>query len=166
MTLFDTVSGSSCGYSTEARQKRSSSQTKDKWSRQAPYDFTGCYAHADITYDTTSSNILRIIGYFEHNEDCQNATLVRYPSIPLHEHVYKVALEQLSQGARYVPQVATAVISLSLISSSVLPLSRPKTFGGWNMGSTRISVHVQTTAMNFLARILVACTVAITGCKV
>ncbi|KAF9783905.1 hypothetical protein BJ322DRAFT_972992, partial [Thelephora terrestris] len=70
-----------------------------QWSRQAPYDFTGCWAHADITYDKSSLNVLRIIGYFEHNDECQNATLVRYPSIPLHEHVYEVALEQLSQGA-------------------------------------------------------------------
>ena len=120
----------------------------------------------DITYDTTSSNVLRIIGYFEHNKDCQNTTFVRYPFIPLHKHIYKVALEQLSQGARYVPQVATAAISLSLISSSVSLLSRLKMFGRWNMGSTRILVHVQTTTMNFLAQILVACTIAIIGCKV
>ena len=99
--VFNTIGGSSCGYSTEARQKRSSSQSKDQWSRQAPYDFTGCCVHADITYDTSSSNVSRIIGYFEHNEECRNAGLVRYPSIPLHEHVYEVALEQLSQGARY-----------------------------------------------------------------
>ena len=122
--------------------------------------------HVDITYDTTSSNVLRIIGYFEHNKDCQKTTLVRYPSIPLHKHIYKAALEQLSQGARYVPQVATAVISLSLISSSVSLLSRLKMFGRWNMGSTRILVHIQTTTMNFLAWILVAYTIAITGCKV
>ena len=122
--------------------------------------------HVDITYDTTSSNVLRIIGYFEHNKDCQNTTLVRYPSIPLHKHIYKAVLEQLSQGARYVPQVATAVISLSLISSSVSLLSRLKIFDRWNMGSTRILVHIQTTTMNFLAWILVAYTIAITGCKV
>lgn len=102
MTLFDVAAGSSCGYSTEARQKWSSSQSKDQWSQQAPYDFTGCYAHADITYDVSSSNVFRIIGYFEHNEECWSATLVRYPSIPLHEHVYEVALKQLSQGTRYV----------------------------------------------------------------
>ena len=63
--------------------------------------------HVDITYDTTSSNVLRIIGYFEHNKDCQNTTLVRYPSIPLHKHISKATLEQLSQGARYVPQVSS-----------------------------------------------------------
>lgn len=101
--LSNTIAGSLCGYSTEARQKRSSSQSKDQWSRQAPYDFTGCCVHADITYDASGSSVSRIIGYFEHNEECKKATLVRYPSIPLHEHVYKVALKQLSQGARYVP---------------------------------------------------------------
>ena len=113
MMLFDVAAGSSCGYSTEARQKRSSSQSKDQWLRQAPYDFTGCYAHADITYDVSSSDVFRIIGYFEHNEECRSATLVRYPSIPLHDHVYEVVLKQLSQGARYVPQ--TAIITIPLV---------------------------------------------------
>lgn len=122
--------------------------------------------HADVTYDASSSNVLRIIGYFEHNEGCRNATLVRYPSIPLHKHVYEVALEQLSQGARYVPQVDAALIPLSLTFSPALLLFRLKTFGGWSTNSTGISAHVQTIATNSLTPISVAYTVATTGYKV
>ena len=94
--------GSVCGYSTEARQKRSSKvQTGASWSRQAPYDFTGCCVHADVTYDTRTDTVERVIGFFSHNDECKRAKLVRYPSIPLHDHVYEVALQQLAQGARY-----------------------------------------------------------------
>lgn len=37
-----------------------------------------------------------------HNEACQSAILKRLPAVPLHEHVYEVALHQLESGARYV----------------------------------------------------------------
>ena len=163
-SIFDTTAGSSCGYSTEARQKQSSSQSKDQWSRQAPYDFTGCCAHADITYNKSGSTVLRIIGYFEHNKECQNSTLVRYPSIPLHEHVYAVALKQLSQGARYEFGTAT-VIPSQLTSLSVLRLFRPRTFGGLNTSNIETSTNVQTAAMNFLVQISAASTITIIGCK-
>ena len=158
------VAGSSCGYSTAARQKRSSSTSKDQWSRQAPYNFTGCCAHADITYDASGSNVSRIIGYFEHNEECQSATLVRYPSIPLHEHVYEVALKQLSEGTRYVPWMVVG-IPLGLISSLAFLQFRLRTFGEWSTGSTGILVHVQITVTSFLTRTSAACIVAITGYK-
>ena len=141
------IAGSSCGYSTEARQKRSSSRSKDQWSRQAPYDFTGCCAHADITYSISDSDVLRIIGYFEHNEGCRSATLVRYPSIPLHGHVYEVALEQLSQGARYVSLMGAAVVPARLMFSSAFLLSRLRTSGGLSIDSTVISTHVRITVI-------------------
>jgi len=105
--LLTLIYHSSCGYSTAARQQRRSSKAHagdGERSRQAPYDFTGCCAHADITYGTSPDWVVRIIGYFDHNEGCQNSSLVRYPSIPLHEHVYEVALQQLAQGARCVLQ--------------------------------------------------------------
>lgn len=45
----------------------------------------------------------RIVGVFEHNSECRESALNRVPAVPLHEHVYEVALEQLSIGARYDP---------------------------------------------------------------
>ena len=40
--------------------------------------------------------------YFLHNEGCREAVLIQLPAIPLHEHVYEVALNQLEGGARYI----------------------------------------------------------------
>ncbi|THH12616.1 hypothetical protein EW146_g7525 [Bondarzewia mesenterica] len=94
-----------CGYNTEARQKvhekRTKSNTHDArlWSRSAPYDFTGCLAHADITYHESTGMIRRIVGYLEHNEGCHSAVMTRMPPIPLHQHVVEVALNQLTNGA-------------------------------------------------------------------
>lgn len=42
------------------------------------------------------------MGYFLHNEGCREAVLIQLPAIPLHEHVYEVALNQLEGGARYI----------------------------------------------------------------
>ncbi|KAG8958634.1 hypothetical protein FRC03_008953 [Tulasnella sp. 419] len=69
------------------------------WKRLVPYNFTGCLAHAEITYQNADNVILRIAGYLVHNEACLTSTLERYPRIPLHPHVYLVALKQLQQGA-------------------------------------------------------------------
>jgi hypothetical protein len=91
---------SSCGYDTSARQKKSKSKTTDEWRRHAAYDFTGCCAHADVTYNESTGEVERIIGYFEHNELCKTSMLKRLPSVPLHEHVCEVALAQLTHGAR------------------------------------------------------------------
>ncbi|KAL0956114.1 hypothetical protein HGRIS_002282 [Hohenbuehelia grisea] len=41
----------------------------------------------------------RLIGYLTHNDECKKAVLTRIPAVPLHEHVYNVALEQLRNGA-------------------------------------------------------------------
>ena len=74
------------------------------WKRRSGYDYTGCLAHADITYVETPNGspgeILRIIGYFQHNTACSESVLVRFPAVPLHAHVVEVALQQLRAGAR------------------------------------------------------------------
>lgn len=94
-----------CGYNTASRQvgkkKRTENdvQVSKEWSRRAPYDFTSCLVHADITYiDVAPRIISRVIGWFQHNDACQKSLLVRYPAIPLHEHVIQVALRQLQRG--------------------------------------------------------------------
>ncbi|KAI0048644.1 hypothetical protein FA95DRAFT_1654556, partial [Auriscalpium vulgare] len=97
-----------CGYSTEARrakedkkkQHNNASPTKKPGKRQVAYDFTGCLAHADITFTGDNyETILRVVGILEHNEDCKNSSLKRTPPIPLHEDVIEVALRQLKDGA-------------------------------------------------------------------
>ena len=74
--------------------------TEKLWSRRAPFDFTGCIAHVEIVERTRDGEITRIVGILEHNTGCQSTTLKRLPAIPLHEHVYEVALEQLEDGAK------------------------------------------------------------------
>ncbi|KIJ36146.1 hypothetical protein M422DRAFT_261473 [Sphaerobolus stellatus SS14] len=44
-------------------------------------------------------NILRIAGIVSHNEECCKQIMQRLPAIPLHEHVWQIAIEQLEQGA-------------------------------------------------------------------
>jgi len=61
-------------------------------------DFTGCLAHAEITYLQSTQKILRIRGYFHHNEGCKKALIARFPAVPLHPAVYEVALRQLKEG--------------------------------------------------------------------
>ena len=41
--------------------------------RQNAVDFTGCLAHVEVTYQAQNNNVLRIQGYFKHNEGCQLA---------------------------------------------------------------------------------------------
>ena len=72
------------------------------WERQVPFDFTGCTAHVEIVERSSDGEITCITGAFEHNAECQAAILKRLPAIPLHEHVYKVALEQMEGGAKFV----------------------------------------------------------------
>ncbi|KAG9013841.1 hypothetical protein FRB90_005669, partial [Tulasnella sp. 427] len=72
---------------------------KGKWKRHAPFDFVGCLAHVDITFQSSNGQILRIVGYLNHNDACQRASMARSPPVPLHPHVYRVALQQLLVGA-------------------------------------------------------------------
>lgn len=106
-----------CGYDTTSRQKGKKLREKEhpdtvkqaglkNWERRAAYDFTGCLAHADITFVKSDPPIItRILGYFIHNNKCIDAKLRRFPSIPLHPHVREVALRQMRRGARYVSEV-------------------------------------------------------------
>lgn len=117
------LSQSVCGYSTQARAGRKRKRKNEQQnanadsgcgnaSRRAAYDYTGCLAHADVTYkysDDGTTLICRLVGYLEHNESCRAAKLVRIPAVPLHTHVAEVAVHQLGNGAGYV-------LSLSLLS--------------------------------------------------
>ncbi|KAI0323425.1 hypothetical protein GY45DRAFT_1341453 [Cubamyces sp. BRFM 1775] len=74
--------------------------------RRAPYPFTGCLAHADITFMEETGYVMRILAVFEHNEACREAMMIHYPSVPLHPHVIEVALAQLRGNARPPTSVA------------------------------------------------------------
>ena len=65
-----------------------------------PFDFTGCPAHIDLTYRMESFQIVRITGILSHNGSCSVQVMKRLPAVPLHEHVWQVALRQLREGAR------------------------------------------------------------------
>lgn len=69
--------------------------------RRNPYDFTGCLAHAELTERDSDGSVTRVVGILEHNEPCMQSAMRRTPSVPLHPHVYDVALSQLQSGARY-----------------------------------------------------------------
>ena len=66
--------------------------------RKAPYDFTGCLAHLDLTYSIDSFIILRIVGILEHNSDCEKQEMQHLPAVPLHSHVWQIALQQINNG--------------------------------------------------------------------
>ena len=95
---------SACGYDPNARRERDKMKrdpvpTKDR-ERRVPFDFTACLAHVEITELQSNGHISRIAGYVVHNEDCKSSFLKRLPAVPLHDHVYEVALDQLEKGAR------------------------------------------------------------------
>ena len=101
---YKLASQSSCSYHPQARQDRETKKntpgTEKPWSRQAPFEVTGCIAHVEIVERTRDGEITRINGIFEHNMGCQATTLKHLPAIPLHEHVFEVALEQLEDGTK------------------------------------------------------------------
>ncbi|KAI0045269.1 hypothetical protein FA95DRAFT_1607832 [Auriscalpium vulgare] len=76
-----------------------SAPSKTNWTRTAPYDFTGCLAHADITFNQDTGHVSRIVGILQHNNACAEAAMKRLPAIPLHRHVIEIALRQLKDGA-------------------------------------------------------------------
>ncbi|KAH9830367.1 uncharacterized protein C8Q71DRAFT_862657 [Rhodofomes roseus] len=72
-----------CGYDRKVvgvRRRHTTSET---------FDFTGCLAHAEVTYATVSGAVLRVRGIFEHNDACKTiqASVVHQhdwrPSTPL-----------------------------------------------------------------------------------
>lgn len=100
--------GSSSGYNSEARQAVKlkyatveKTQSATPWTRQNPFDFTGCLAHVEVTEFDEDGAVKAIVGHLEHNPACQAARIKRLPAVPLHPHVYDIALEQLKSGARY-----------------------------------------------------------------
>ncbi|KAF8147129.1 hypothetical protein K438DRAFT_1689141, partial [Mycena galopus ATCC 62051] len=66
--------------------------------RRTTVDFTGCLAHAEITFVIDTQKILRVRGFLEHNEACKTALMQRIPALPLHPSVYQTALIQLANG--------------------------------------------------------------------
>ncbi|KAF7348406.1 hypothetical protein MSAN_01794600 [Mycena sanguinolenta] len=66
--------------------------------RRTAVDFTGCLAHAEITFVIDTQKILRVRGFLEHNEACKTALMQRIPALPLHPSVYQTALVQLANG--------------------------------------------------------------------
>lgn len=99
-----------CGYNHHERQKHTEMHNdstkyikhKNQWICHVAYNFTECLAHVEITEDLSTSHILRITGIAEHNKACQDGTMTRIPYIPLHSHVYEVALHQLHVGTRCI----------------------------------------------------------------
>ncbi|KAJ6448730.1 hypothetical protein C8R47DRAFT_1181520 [Mycena vitilis] len=69
--------------------------------RHTPVPFTGCLSHAEVTFVIGSQKILRIRGYFEHNQACKEAVFTRIPPIPVHPSVFTVALAQHRDGATF-----------------------------------------------------------------
>src|SRR5882762_6227045 len=102
---------SACGYSQMAHRQREEGKQRQNlgtasrghkdWSRRVPYAFTTCLAHVEITERCGDGEVTMIAGHFDHNEACHKSILTRLPAIPLHNHVYEVALSQLQDGARY-----------------------------------------------------------------
>ncbi|KAJ8089484.1 hypothetical protein PM082_014736 [Marasmius tenuissimus] len=92
-----TIYQCACGYDSASRSKIKLPATGTV--RRVPYPFTECLAHVEVVECLGSARVSRVSGYFEHNKECSAAVLERVPQIPLHEHVYEVALTQLSNGA-------------------------------------------------------------------
>ncbi|KAF5309298.1 hypothetical protein D9611_015003 [Ephemerocybe angulata] len=85
-----------CGIDPGARSTKKSGELQD---RRIPFAFTGCLAHAEFTERESTGAISRISGYWTHNDGCLKADMDRLPNIPLHPDVYRVALQQLTDGA-------------------------------------------------------------------
>lgn len=100
---------SASGYHSEARHrtdKKNNPQSRASsalGSRRNPYAYTGCLAHVELTERDSDGQVTRIVGVLEHNEECLKSVMTRPPAVPLHPHVYEIALTQLRSGARYVP---------------------------------------------------------------
>ena len=99
---------SSSGYDTasrnaaEIRKQDKPRQEGRAWKRRNPYDFTGCLAHAHIVERESDGAVSSIAGFFNHNELCQQSVMKCLPAVPLHPHVYEVAIAQLEGGSRCV----------------------------------------------------------------
>ncbi|KAJ6623738.1 hypothetical protein B0H10DRAFT_2213411 [Mycena sp. CBHHK59/15] len=81
-----------CAYDHTQAQKKE---------RHTHVPFTSCLAHGEITYAVDSHKILRIRGYFHHNDTCKQAEFTRIPPTPVHPSVFVVSLSQLRDGASF-----------------------------------------------------------------
>ncbi|CAK5263805.1 unnamed protein product [Mycena citricolor] len=120
LEISSTIVGIASGYSSEARQatklRYSTPQqpiSAKPWVRQNPYDFTGCLAHIDLSEYEETGQILRVTGCLDHNSDCRASGIRRIPAIPLHPHVFEMAVEQLASGASIASIQAKNVEMLS-----------------------------------------------------
>jgi len=101
---------SQCGSSSSARKAKDDKLRKQKglpiypndWNRKMPYDFTGCLGHLDVTFALESFTVLRITGIIDHNTSCEEQEMQCIPPIPLHPHVWEIAIQQINDGATYV----------------------------------------------------------------
>ena len=44
---------------------------------------------------------MRLIGVLTHNQACQESSPARRPAVPLHHHVYEIAMHQLASGSSF-----------------------------------------------------------------
>ncbi|KAF7971658.1 hypothetical protein HWV62_20622 [Athelia sp. TMB] len=98
-TLLQCSSGFSSATRFAQNKKIPSRFNSTQGDRQNPYDYTGCLAHADITEHDSDGAVARVIGFLQHNNACLRASITHIPPVPLHPHVYEVALRQLQNGA-------------------------------------------------------------------
>ena len=66
---------------------------------QNAVDFTGCLAHVEVSHTANSTKVLRICGYFEHDQGCRDAGLSWEPICALHTSILSTALDQVRGGA-------------------------------------------------------------------
>jgi hypothetical protein len=92
MPIFALLYFSRCGYDHTRQQKKE---------QHTPVPFTSCLAHVEITYAVDSEKILRIRGFFHHNNACKQAEFTRIPPSPVHPSIFVIALSQLCDGATF-----------------------------------------------------------------
>jgi len=112
LVLTNLLHSSSSGYHSPARhalehKKKTAinpteTEPREPWPRRNPYNFTGCLAHVEVTELENNSAVTLIVGYLVHDPLCQTSVMQQFPAIPLHPHVYEVALSQLDSGGRCV----------------------------------------------------------------
>ena len=97
--------------------------TKDTKCR-VPIDFTACLAHVEITELQSNGQISWIAGYLVHNEGYKSSVLKWLPTVPLHDHVYEVALDQLEKGARWAKSSSNCCCLWLSICCSITAIQR------------------------------------------
>ncbi|KAL0061006.1 hypothetical protein AAF712_012179 [Marasmius tenuissimus] len=141
-TLYQCCSG----YDSDNRQiqdsktQRARDQTSSdkKWERRVPYAFTGCLAHVEVVENTNTGKVERVWGIFEHNEPFSKSVLQQLPAVPVHEHVWEVALDQMAQNARYVLSIDfRTVTSISYVLTAPTSLTAIQDTNQWMIRERR-----------------------------